>query len=215
MTLNRFLASAGAAALAVAALSGCGGEQAGGQRQQTVDAAGARAATGPGTNAELAFLEMLERVGAPCVPDPPTTAESDDPAPGEHPPTSPDEPLPVDKEPPTEEPPAEEPSPAATAEPVRLKGVEACEGRVHSERVTLALTGLDKPTPRQVARKLNKLGYPGSRVHGLRAERGAVRFSVDLRVMGGQLALKGTAAGGKTAVEAFAHPAEGAFRPGG
>ncbi|MEU5093397.1 hypothetical protein [Streptomyces sp. NPDC020996] len=215
MTLNRFLASAGAAALAVAALSGCGGEQAGGRRHHTVDAAGARAATSPGANAGVAFLEMLERVGAPCVPDPPTTAESDDPAPGERPPTSPDEPLPVDEEPPTEEQPTEEPSPAATAEPARLKGVEACEGREHSERVALALTGLDRPTTGRVARELNELGYPGSRVHGLRAERGAVRFAVDLRVMGGQLALKGTAAGRKTAVEAFAHPAEGAFRPGG
>ncbi|WP_405682235.1 hypothetical protein [Streptomyces sp. NBC_01238] len=62
--------------------------------------------------------------------------------------------------------------------------------------------------------KLNKLGYTDSRIHGLKAERGVVHFYLDLRVMGGQLALKGTAAGKKTTVGAFAHPAEGAFKPG-
>ncbi|MER5357690.1 hypothetical protein [Streptomyces sp. NPDC002785] len=210
MTLNRVLTGMGAAALAVVVLAACGSEQAGGQQQNTASSVGAQAAaTSPSPDAQVAFMEMLERVGVPCVPDAPAATESDDPGPGEHPPTRPSELLPVGEKPPTDV-----PSPTAAPEQPRLKGVEACEGREHGKRITQALIGLDKPTTIQVRQKLNKLGYIDSRIHGLKAERGVVRFYLDLRVMGGQLALKGASAGKNTTVEAFAHPAEGAFKPG-
>ncbi|MFB6717943.1 hypothetical protein ACFCZY_39895 [Streptomyces sp. NPDC056237] len=210
MTLNRVLTGTGAAALAVVALAACGSEQAGGRQQNTANSVGAQApATSSSPDAQVAFMEMLERVGAPCVPDAPAATESDDPGPGEHPPTRPSELLPVDERPPTNV-----PSPTATPEQPKLNGVEVCEGREHGKRITKVLTGLNKPTTIQVRQKLNRLGYIDSRIHGLKTERGVVRFYLDLRVMGGQLALKGTAAGKKTTIETFAHPAEGAFKPG-
>ncbi|MEW2491762.1 hypothetical protein [Streptomyces sp. NPDC048411] len=209
MTLNRVLTGVGAAVLAVVALAACGSEQAGKRKQDTAGSVGAQAvATSPSPDAQVASMKMLERVGAPCVPDAPA-AESDDPGPGEHPPTGPSEMLPVDEKPPTDV-----PSPTATPEQPELSGVEACEGREHGKRITQALIGLNKPTTIQVRQKLNQLGYIDARIHGLKAERGVVRFYLDLRVMGGQLALKGTSAGKKTTVGAFAHPAEGAFKPG-
>ncbi|MFE3902086.1 hypothetical protein ACFXPY_17595 [Streptomyces sp. NPDC059153] len=210
MTPNRVLTGMGAAALAMVALAACGSEQAGGRQQNTANSVGAQApAIGPSPDAQVAFMEMLERVGAPCVPDAPAAPESDDPGPGEHPPTRPSELLPVDEKPPTDA-----PSPTATPEQPKLNGVEACEGREHGNRISKVLTGLNKPATIQVRQKLNKLGYIDSRIHGLKAERGMVRFYLDLRVMGGQLALKGTAAGRKTTMGAFAHPTEGAFKPG-
>ncbi|WP_327277741.1 hypothetical protein OG609_43325 [Streptomyces sp. NBC_01224] len=210
MTLNRVLTGTGAAALAVVALAACGSEQAGGRQQNTANSVGAQApANSPSPDPQVAFMEMLERVGAPCVPDAPAATEPDDPGPGEHPPTRPSELLPVDEKPPTDV-----PSPTATPEQPKLNEVEACEGREHGKRITKVLTGLNKPTTIQVRQKLNKLGYIDSSIHGLKTEQGAVRFCLDLRVMGGQLALKGTAAGKQTTMRAFAHPAEGAFKPG-
>ncbi|MFJ5130953.1 hypothetical protein ACIP80_38500 [Streptomyces sp. NPDC088555] len=210
MTLNRVLTGAGTAALAVVALAACGSEQAGGRQQNTANSVGAQAATtSPSPDAQVAFMEMLERVSALCVPDAPAATESDDPGPGEHPPTRPSELLPVDEKPPTDV-----PSPTATPEQPKLNEVEACEGREHGKRIAQALTGLSEPAAVQVRQKLNKLGYIDSRIHGLKAERGVVRFYLDLRVMGGQLVLKGTAAGKKTAIGAFAQPEEGAFKPG-
>ncbi|MFE9767181.1 hypothetical protein ACFYPC_22100 [Streptomyces sp. NPDC005808] len=207
MTLNRVLTGTGTAALAVLALAACGSEGTVGRQQNSVTAQAA--ATSPSPDTQVAFMEMLERVGAPCVPDTPAAPESDDPGPGEHPPTQPSGLLPVDENPPTDV-----TSPTATPEQPKLNGVEACEGRIHGNRITQALTGLNKPSTIQVRQELNKLGYTDSRIHGLHAEQGIVRFYVDLRVMGGQLALNGTAAGNKTTVGAFAHPAEGAFNPG-
>ncbi|MFJ7497689.1 hypothetical protein ACIQZB_42685 [Streptomyces sp. NPDC097727] len=207
MTPNRVLTGMGAAALAMVALAACGSEQARGRQQNSVGAPAP--ANGPSPDAQVAFMKVLERVGALCVPDAPAAPESNVPGPGEHPPTRPSELLPVDEKPPTGA-----PSPTATPEQPKLNGVEACEGREHGNRISKVLTGLNKPTTIQVRQKLNNLGYVDSRIHGLKAERGVVRFYLDLRVMGGQLALKGTAAGKKTAVRAFAHPTEGAFKPG-
>ncbi|MFB7553621.1 hypothetical protein [Streptomyces sp. NPDC056154] len=210
MTLNRVLTGTGAAALAMVALAACGNEQPGGGQRNTANSMGAQAsATSPSPDAQVAFMEMLERVGAPCVPDTLAAAVSDDPGPGEHPPARPSELLPVDEKPPTDA-----PSPTTTSEQPELNGVEACEGREHGKRITKALTGLDKPTTIQVRQELNNLGYIDSRIHVLTTERGVVRFYLDLRVMGGQLALKGTAAGKKTAVGAYACPAESACKPG-
>ncbi|MGW1105938.1 hypothetical protein [Streptomyces sp. NPDC002540] len=210
MTLNRVLTGTGAAALAMVALAACGNEQAGGWQRNTANSVGAQApAAGPSPDAQVAFMEMLERMGAPCVPDTPAAAESDDPGPGEHPPARPSELLLVDKKPPTDA-----PSPTTTYEQPKLNGVEVCEGREHGKRITEALAGLNKPTTIQVRQELNNLGYIDSRIHVLTTERGVVRFYLDLRVMGGQLALKGAAAGKKTAVGAFAHRAEGTFKPG-
>ncbi|MEV6163428.1 hypothetical protein AB0L71_16120 [Streptomyces sp. NPDC052052] len=206
MTLNRVLVCAGAAALAVMGLAACGSEQAGRRQQNPASNMGAQVAVSPGPDEQVAFMQMLERVGAPCAPDAPAATESDDPGPDEHPPTRPSGLLPVDDKPPTNT-----PSPTVAPERPELNGTEACEGREHGARITQALIGLGKPTTLQVRRKLNELGYIDSRIHGLKAERGVVRFSLDLRAMGGQLALEGTAAGKKTTVRAFAHPAEGAW----
>ncbi|MEU1369437.1 hypothetical protein ABZ454_25330 [Streptomyces sp. NPDC005803] len=210
MTLNRVLAGAGVSALAVVALAACGSEQAEGGRENAASRAGAQVpVTSHGPEKQVVFMKMLERVGAPCVPDAPTTADPGAPNPGEHPPTRPGDLLPVDENPPTDL-----PAPTVTSGEPKLNGVEACEGREHGKRITQALNGLNKPTAVQVRQKLNKLGYIDSRIHGLKAEQGVVRFYLDLRAMGGQLAIEGTSAGKKTTLDAFAYPAEGTFKPG-
>lgn len=209
MTLKRLLKVTTATALAAVALTACGSEQAGGRQRHTANTVDAQAAAGRDSDAQVAFIELLERVGAPCVPDAPATTRPGDPDPSEHPPTRPGELLPVDEKPPTDV-----PSPTAAPEQPKLNAVEACEGREHGKRITQALAALKTPTTAQVRQRLNELGYIDSRVHGLEARRDAVRFFLDLRVMGGQLALEGAAAGKETTVEAFAYPAEGAFTPG-
>ncbi|PJM98006.1 hypothetical protein CG740_38195 [Streptomyces sp. CB01201] len=196
--------------LTMLALAACGTQRGQDGARSSADAVGAQpVASEPSPDAEVAFMQMLERVGRPCVPDAPAEETgSDDPLPGEHPPTRPSELLPVGEKPPTAN-----ASPTATAEQPKLNGVEKCEGREHSTRITKALTDLKNPQAAQVRAALNRLGYINSRIHDLTEAAGTVRFYLDLRVMGGQLAVKGAAGGGTVSAQAFAYPEQGKFAP--
>lgn len=193
-------------ALAMAALSACGMQQPG--QEANADSVAVPVSKAPRQDPEVAFMEMTQVVGAKCVPDPAAEdtedTEDDGPAPGEHPPTAPVEPLPVESGAPTS-------LPSSPSETLALSAVERCEGDEHAARITHALKGLGKPSTTLVKQELNKLGYVSSRIHSLKAKGAGVSFLVDLRLMGGQLALKGTAAAAETKVSAYAHHAGGAF----
>ncbi len=98
------------------------------------------------------------------------------------------------------------PAPDATGTPedpraeVALNGVEKCAARAHARRITDALKKTPDPTQHQVKDALRGLGYLDERVDGPRRSAGGVGFTLDLRIMGGQLCLDGTVTGTKTAV---------------
>ncbi|MGX2995315.1 hypothetical protein JNUCC64_13635 [Streptomyces sp. JNUCC 64] len=193
----------------------------------------------PGTvpDEEVGFLFLLERVGRPCAPDPephlesgPGAAEPDGEGRRGGPATPKGEgPLPVPADPPADKP--AKPGPHTPYEERKLNRAERCEGRLHAERITRVLDALDDPTPARVGKALDELGYPDGRVHGLKRSGGPdaldppgapggsgrpggpVRFFLDLRMMGGSLALEGTVSDGKTAVEPFAVAEVGPFAP--
>ncbi|WP_324786194.1 hypothetical protein [Streptomyces sp. H51] len=200
------------AALAALALAACGTEEtsAGGARKTPADTVDTASAGKPPTpDQQVAFMDMLNEVGQPCTPDPPSEPEPTDE--DEKPPTAPVEPLPVDESPPGD---TEPTSDASTTPPeVKLNAIEKCEGRLHSERITKALDDLADPTPAQVRRVLNDLGYINERIHGLRRSGATTRFFVDLRVMGGSLCLDGSVTGTKSVVTAYAASATGPFTP--
>ncbi|MFG3102507.1 hypothetical protein ACGFZL_18555 [Streptomyces sp. NPDC048182] len=98
---------------------------------------------------------------------------------------------------------------------VNLSALDWCAASLHEERVTQALTALERPGPTRVRHALHGLGYPDARIHGLRRIGTATRFFLDLRQNGGRLCAVGTAAGAETVVEGFAGPLSGPFTPYG
>ncbi|MFG2560712.1 hypothetical protein [Streptomyces sp. NPDC048496] len=198
-------------ALTALALAACGTEQtgAGGSRSRPADSIGAQpVAVPPSPDQQVAFMDMLNTVGQPCFPD----APSGEPiAPGEKPPTAPVEMLPIDKTPPASARPA--PDAPATPKGAELDAAEKCEGHLHIERITRALSGLADPTPAQVRKVLNDLGYINERIHNLKQSGAATRFFLDLRSMGSSLCLDGSTTGSKIVIEAFGHPETGPFTP--
>ncbi|MFJ2651474.1 hypothetical protein ACIO1C_32720 [Streptomyces sp. NPDC087420] len=197
------------AALAALALTACGTAKpgAGGSRGASAGPVGVRLdAPSPGPDPEMAFLRMLTTVAEPCTFDSPT---GDDSIPeGDRPRSGPPGRLPVGDAP-SGLPPA--PTPERGTE---LNDVDRCERHLHEERVGRALSDLADPTPARVRRILNDLGYIDTRIHGLKRSGATTRFFVDLRFMGGRLALKGSAAGARTVVEGFGVRETGPFDPG-
>ncbi|MFD8076484.1 hypothetical protein ACFV3E_27955 [Streptomyces sp. NPDC059718] len=198
MTRTPALAMAVLTALTLAA---CGTEH-----TNPTDAVGVRPAGAPSAaeDPQPAFMEMVNTVARPCAPEVPS-GDDGPVAPGEKPRTGPAQALPTGDGAPA--------LPTAGPE-VELNAVEWCAGHLHVERVTQALMGVADPTPDKVRRVLNGLGYVDERIHGLKRSGATTRFSIDLRVMGGALGLKGTAAGTYTDVEFFAAPETGPFEPG-
>ncbi|QFQ96867.1 hypothetical protein F9278_12290 [Streptomyces phaeolivaceus] len=86
---------------------------------------------------------------------------------------------------------------------MELTSLEKCEARVHTGRVTKAFEGASAPTPGAVGDTLRGLGYIDDRVQGLRRSGEGVRFTLDLRLMDGQLCLDGEVTPTGTTVDPY------------
>ncbi|MFI9121827.1 hypothetical protein ACIGW0_20865 [Streptomyces bikiniensis] len=184
------------AVLASLALVGCGGQDGPGP------GAGAGKASTPSSSADrAAFAAMLDEVTRPCPPPgtapaapKPTGAQRQQSlAPGETPPTGPIEPG------------------APSGPETVLDARDWCASVQHEQRIVEALQAVANPTPANVRRTLNGLGYIDERIHGLEQDGRTTRFRLDLREGGGRLCEVGTAAGEATEVTACVAPATGAF----
>jgi hypothetical protein len=153
---------------------------------------------------------MLDRVARPCASEAPSAGapSAEEPIAAEgRPRTGPVEPA---KTPFVD---GFEPGAPTTGPGVDMSAAEWCAGHLHVERVTHALMDLADPTPAEVRKALNDLGYIDERIHGLERSGPATRFFVDLRVPGGSLCLKGSAAGASTDIEFFGTSGTGPFTP--
>ncbi|MEV3857145.1 hypothetical protein AB0J38_22790 [Streptomyces sp. NPDC050095] len=155
---------------------------------------------------------MLNKVAEPCEK---YSAEDEKPAAGAEEPDEPDEPvtgeprdasdgplpsLPVAQDPPS----ADEPrDPDLAEKEVELSPVEKCEAREHGRRISKALHATADPTPQQVGAVLRRLGYYDDVLEGPKRAGNAVRFTVDLRFMGGQLCLSGDVSGTRTTFDPY------------
>ncbi|MCD0483466.1 hypothetical protein LO771_13920 [Streptacidiphilus sp. ASG 303] len=130
--------------------------------------------------------------------------------PGQTPPGTPDAhgdiavPLPADA--------PEPPAPTATAprtgalREVPLSEIEACEGTAHADRITAALRGTAVTGYDALQAELTGLDYPAERIHRMPQRLGEPRARIDLRFMGGNLALEVTATRDGAFVEPFGAP---------
>ncbi|WP_247196682.1 hypothetical protein [Streptomyces sp. GESEQ-35] len=91
----------------------------------------------------------------------------------------------------------------AAQEEAELSSVEKCAARGHVRRITKALKDIADPTPGQVGDVLRDLGYIDERVDGPQRSGERVEFTLDLRVLGGQLCLDGSVTGTGTAIEPY------------
>ncbi|GGN79449.1 hypothetical protein GCM10011579_063930 [Streptomyces albiflavescens] len=187
------------------ALAACGTERAGDRSPKAglddrVEAGSPAPSPADSEGAEfLPFMELLVSLAEPCVKDVPAPELPDEPDPAE-PPTEPVPELSVPDEPP----PTSEPrDPEAAKKEVELSSVEKCEAGIHARRITKALKGTPDPTPRQVREVLRGLGYIDERIHGPQRSDESVEFTLDLRVMGGQLCLSGSAKGTRSVIEPY------------
>lgn len=208
------------AALCALALTACGTERAGGNRdpkagQDDRVEAGSPAASRPaetrrgseededeyGSPEFFAYMELLTSLAKPCLPDIPLPPLETDPD-AEEPQTTP---LPLPSLP--EKPPSEETrDPGAARQEVALSSVEKCDARIHARRITKALEDTTDPTPRQVGEVLRGLGYIEERIHGPRRSGESVEFTLDLRLLGGQLCLSGRVTGTDTGTRTVFDP---------
>ncbi|MFJ3667506.1 hypothetical protein ACIPSE_13740 [Streptomyces sp. NPDC090106] len=213
------------AGLCAMALAGCGTERAGGSGAGPEASAAPRARaeaarqaeeSGKGDDASggsefIAFMELLNEVAEPCLPDlpappPPAAPEGEGaPEPGTLDPEALEKgpreaPLPELPALPEEPPPGGPVDPRAEAE---LSSVEECDARQHIRRITAELDGTADPAPGEVGAALRRLGYIEERIEGPRRSGGGVAFTLDLRLMGGRLCLDGTATAGRTVVEPY------------
>ncbi|MEU0641343.1 hypothetical protein [Streptomyces umbrinus] len=151
----------------------------------------------------LAFMELLVSISEPCLKYEPTEEPPmeppEEPDPTEPPLTPLPEPLPPDATPPPVEP--IDPDDARKEE--ELSPVEKCDARVHSRRIAKALKGTPDPTPRQVKDVLRGLGYVDLRIHGPQRSGESVEFTLDLRLLGGQLCLSGKVTGTRTVTDPY------------
>ncbi|MEU9876021.1 hypothetical protein [Streptomyces phaeochromogenes] len=151
----------------------------------------------------LPFMELLLSITEPCLKFEPTeeppTEPPEEPDPTEPPLTPLPEPLPPDATPP----PVEPIDPDEARKEVELSAVEKCDARVHSRRIAKALKGTPDPTPEQVKDVLHGLGYIDLRIHGPQRSGESVEFTLDLRLLGGQLCLSGKVTGTRTVTDPY------------
>ncbi|MFE3070849.1 hypothetical protein [Streptomyces sp. NPDC059247] len=182
------------AVLAALALAGCGGQDGPGPRSEH------EARVTSSSADQAAFAAMLDTVARPCPP-PGTAPGAPKPAgpqqqrlaPGGTPPTDPVEPG------------------APTGPETVLNARDWCAGVQHEQRVVETLQAVAKPTPANVRKALNSLGYIDEHIHGLIQDGATTRFHLDLRESGGRLCEAGTAAGEATEMTPCVAPATGAF----
>jgi hypothetical protein len=216
------------AALGCMVLSGCGAQSVTADRPPAGNAVSATTppdAPPSGNDPETRFLALLTRITRGCAADAPGEEGSggvpepeDLPGgegtptprygPGETPPGVPnaDGDIPVALDDPA---PPEPTSGSTGSDPVKevpLTGVEECDGSEHAQRVGEAFENKRTTSYRAMHRTLTRLGYPASRIHRMPDRAGAPRARLDLRMMGGHLALEVTGAGSGVVVEAFGAP---------
>ncbi|WP_445044864.1 hypothetical protein, partial [Streptomyces sp. SAS_272] len=214
-----------AAALAALALTACGAEK--------TDADGSQGALADtaGSPSGVAFTEMLNTVAQQCPPNAPAQTPSSGPAqrpssgpaqtlrsgPAQTLPSGPAQrPSSGETPPPGETPPSDaiEPMVPTAGPEVELNARDWCASNLHEERIAHALWDLADPTPTEVRKILNDLGYIDERIHDLKQSGAATHFFLDLRDQGGRLCLDGSAAGEQTVVDKCVAPATGPFAPG-
>lgn len=175
----------------------------------------------------MRFLELITRVTRGCAPDAPDNsgddvapepedlpgregAPSPEYGPGEIPPGDPNVtgdlpvPLPSDLPQPPQSPPA-----SADPEPLKevpLTGIDECSGNEHAQRIRDAFKNTKTTSYQAMHRKLTGLDYPASRIHRMPNHAGAPRARLDLRFMGGNLALEVTGTSSGMNVEVFGVP---------
>lgn len=218
------------AALGCMVLSGCGTQNA------TTDPSPAGSAISattppdapPSDNApEARFLALMTRITQGCAPDAPNGSGSggvpkpeDLPGwegaptprygPGETPPGVPnaegDIPVPLPPDAPA--PPESTPSAAKpkSVKEVPLTGIEKCSGSEHAKRVSEAFKNTKTTSYQAMRKKLTGLDYPASVIQAMPNHAGAPRARLDLRMMGGHLALEVTRTNSGVIVEAFGAP---------
>ncbi|MFI1653288.1 hypothetical protein ACH4XT_41120 [Streptomyces avidinii] len=221
-----------AAVLGALALTACGAPHADADRTAAGKALPAAAAHAPGADeAELRLMEMTARMleecaaalpgggdmskgegtpppdGAPSPESPPGGSGPVTPlyGPGQTPPGTPnaDGSIPVELDDPA--PPVTNAAPTyrGPVQEVPLTGVEPCVGDRHARRVTQSLREAAPADAAALRAALIELDYPGGRVHQM-PTRDATR--VDLRFMGGHVALEITGTGPTTEVTPFGAP---------
>ncbi|MEU9173982.1 hypothetical protein AB0D34_40510 [Streptomyces sp. NPDC048420] len=202
--------------LCALALTACGTERAGGGDMKAESAGRGGAVTSTPLPADsaapsdtegpdfLPFMELLVTLMEPCAKEelPPATDPSElaEELDSVAPPTDlpPEPPLPTDPLP-TEE----TGDPVDPRKELELASVEKCEADIHDRRITKALTTTPATTPEQVRRTLHTLGYIDERIHGPELAANRVKFTLDLRLLGGSLCLDGVTADGRTTVEPY------------
>ncbi|MCX5602202.1 hypothetical protein OOK29_28995 [Streptomyces phaeochromogenes] len=156
----------------------------------------------------LPFMELLLSITEPCLRFEPTeeppTEPPEEPDPTEPPLTPLPEPLPPDATPP----PVEPIDPDEARKEVELSPVEKCDARVHSRRIAKALKGTPDPTPGQVKDVLHGLGYIDLRIHGPQRSGEGVEFTLDLRLLGGELCLSAKVTGTRTVTDPYGGSSE-------
>lgn len=212
--------SAAVLAMACLALTACGGPG----PVETAPAGSATSAGPADDAAELKFMELATRIAGQCAPDSPSTAtpgSSDVPRPedvpgggtpsprypaGATPPGTPDAEgnIPVDTG--DNARPTADSTQAAQVDEVPLNTLETCAGQAHAKRITDAFRDAGTSDYTQLADKLTALGYPAARIHRMPDQSGSPRARLDLRVMGGRLALEIIATRSTAVVEAFGAP---------
>ncbi|MFE4262756.1 hypothetical protein [Streptomyces sp. NPDC056883] len=111
-------------------------------------------------------------------------------------------PLPEAPAPPEPDPDSTPPNPE---EEVPLNAYEECFGVEEAQRVSEAFKDTKTAGYEAMQKRLTELAYPAARIHRMPDHAGAPRARVDLRFMGGRLALEvtGTGTGTGVTVEAF------------
>ncbi|MDD9378549.1 hypothetical protein M8Z33_18175 [Streptomyces sp. ZAF1911] len=192
------------AVLGCAVLAGCGARSA--TTDQALAAATAPDASVSAEDQELRFMELLTRDVPRCnqyiakdkggLPEDLPGWEPGAPSAGGSTPV----PLP-------DAPPPPEPDPDVTPpnreEEVPLNAYEECFGVDEAQRVGEAFKNTKAADYQAMQKKLTELGYPAPRIHRMPDHAGAPRARVDLRMMGGRLALEVTGTGHGVTVEAF------------
>ncbi|MFD5062717.1 hypothetical protein [Streptomyces sp. NPDC058394] len=216
------------AAFGCMVLSGCGTQNAATDQTPAGSAVSAMTplvAPPSDDDPEMRFLALMTRITQGCAPDAPNGSGSggvpkpeDLPGwegtptprygPGEAPPGVPnaqgDIPVPLD------DPAPSKPTPHSTGpksvKEVPLTGIEKCSGSEHAKRVSEAFKKTRTTSYRAMHKKLTGLDYPASRIHQMPNPAGAPRARLDLRMMGGHLALEVTSTTSGVIVEAFGAP---------
>ncbi|MCX5583374.1 hypothetical protein [Streptomyces erythrochromogenes] len=216
------------AALGCLVLYGCGTQKGTSEQAPAGSAVGAQPQdpSSPGGDQEMRFLALMTRTAQGCTPDAPNPTggggvpkPEDLPGaeavptprygPGQTPPGVPnadgDIPVPLDDPAPPAKPAAGSTGSGPVGE-VPLTGVEECVAGEHVKRVGDAFKNKGTTGHEAMHKQLTDLDYPAARIHRMPDHAGAPRMRIDLRTMGGHLALEVTASGSGAVAEAFGAP---------